>query len=183
MSVWVKVNLWYQDEESPASTHGRLWRKRWRVWAVNTMSQRSTYSSWLQVTLQPVCSWMIGGCSFFPVSTPHYIQQNQQWTVRRGTDTAEVRTYKGHGQYKGCNGDIQNKNLSALLIQGVHAHGYNAYAGGEKIQSMSTEMISERIGLQATTTWSTMTRFWWNMIKLWQLDKIYQCISSPFQHG
>ena len=94
MSVWVKVNLWYQDEESPASTHGRLWRKRWRVWAVNTMSQRSTYSSWLQVTLQPVCSWMIGGCSFFPVSTPHYIQQNQQWTVRRGTDTAEVELTK-----------------------------------------------------------------------------------------
>jgi len=80
------------------------------------------------------------------------MKQNQQWTVRPGTDVVEVETYKGHGHYKGCNGNIQSKDLSALLVQGVHAHGYNAYAGGEKIQSTSTQTISEIMGLQAMTS-------------------------------
>jgi hypothetical protein len=38
----------------------------------------------------------------------------------------------GHDEYNSGNDDVQSKHLSAPRVQGVHAHDYVTYIGGEK---------------------------------------------------
>ena len=70
---------------------------------------------------------------FFPSQyCPLYIQQNQKWNARPGTDSAEVKPYTDYDQYKSYNSDIQSKDFSAPPVQGVHAHDNDTYARGRK---------------------------------------------------